>query len=144
MDDNAGDLNPSYTEDITMDFNHATRGGTPTRRPRHAETERSHAMDDYFVQMKSLDEQQRLLFQNEFITRRKDVSTGVILCLFLGGLGLHRVYMGQPGIGAVYAIFCWTFVPTLIGLVECFLMPSRIRKYNVSLAHEVAAKLKAL
>ena len=41
-----------------------------------------------------------------------------LLALFLGGLGLHRFYLGRPLSGVVYLVFCWTFVPALIGLVE--------------------------
>lgn len=31
---------------------------------------------------------------------------------------LHKFYLGQTGLGIVYLIFFWTFIPALIGLVE--------------------------
>ena len=101
-------------------------------------------MDDDVTLMKDLNDQERLMFQNELNARRKDVTVGVVLCLFLGGLGAHRFYMGQFGLGAAYAIFVWTFVPTAVALVECFLMPGRVRAHNAAVATEIAGKLKAL
>ena len=41
-----------------------------------------------------------------------------ILALLLGGLGLHKFYLGQTGKGILYLIFCWTYIPGILGLVE--------------------------
>lgn len=41
-----------------------------------------------------------------------------ILALLLGGLGIHRFYLGQIWLGILYLVFCWTYVPTIIGVVE--------------------------
>lgn len=38
--------------------------------------------------------------------------------IFLGGLGVHKFYMGKVGMGILYLLFCWTFIPALIGLIE--------------------------
>lgn len=43
-----------------------------------------------------------------------------IFALFLGGLGIHRFYLGQNGKGILYLIFCWTFIPALIALFDFF------------------------
>lgn len=48
----------------------------------------------------------------------KSRSAGFLLAFFLGGIGAHRFYLGQPGIGLVYVLFCWTLVPGLVGLME--------------------------
>ena len=40
--------------------------------------------------MKDLTDQERLMFQTEMGTRRKNPTTGVVLALFLGGFGAHR------------------------------------------------------
>ena len=48
----------------------------------------------------------------------KSRVTAAILALFLGGLGIHKFYLGQTGIGVVYLIFCWTFIPAILGLIE--------------------------
>ena len=38
--------------------------------------------------------------------------------IFLGGLGIHKFYLGQIGWGIVYLIFCWTAIPELVGFIE--------------------------
>ncbi|MBB4632978.1 NINE protein [Sphingosinicella soli] len=40
-----------------------------------------------------------------------------ILAILLGGLGIHRFYLGQ-GWGIFYLLFCWTFVPSIIAFFE--------------------------
>jgi hypothetical protein len=45
-------------------------------------------------------------------------STAVLLAIFLGGLGAHKFYLGQGLAGVLYLIFCWTFIPALIGFIE--------------------------
>jgi TM2 domain-containing membrane protein YozV len=30
----------------------------------------------------------------------------------------HKFYLGQTGLGVVYLLFCWTFIPALIALIE--------------------------
>ena len=41
-----------------------------------------------------------------------------LLGIFLGGLGIHKFYLGKIGQGIVYILFCWTFIPALIGFIE--------------------------
>lgn len=41
-----------------------------------------------------------------------------LLALFLGGLGIHKFYLGQVGMGILYLLFCWTFIPSLVGFIE--------------------------
>lgn len=48
----------------------------------------------------------------------KNKSTAGLLALLLGGLGIHKFYLDEPGLGILYLLFCWTFIPALIGLVE--------------------------
>lgn len=52
------------------------------------------------------------------ITEEKSRTTAAILAIFLGGLGLHKFYLGKPLHGAFYILFCLTFIPALIGLIE--------------------------
>ncbi len=65
----------------------------------------------------------------------KDKATAAILAFFLGGLGIHRFYLNQAGLGIIYLLFCWTFIPVLISLVDfiAFLAMSKDEfdsKYN--------------
>lgn len=48
----------------------------------------------------------------------KSKTTATILCLFLGGFGIHRFYLGQSGIGLLYLLFCWTFIPAILALID--------------------------
>ena len=58
--------------------------------------------------MRDLTEQERTLFLAELGGSRKDTTVAVLLCLFLGGLGAHRFYLGQSLLGILY-ICC--FIP---------------------------------
>lgn len=50
--------------------------------------------------------------------RIKSRVTAAILAILLGGIGAHKFYIGRIGLGILYLIFCWTYIPTLIGLIE--------------------------
>jgi TM2 domain-containing membrane protein YozV len=41
-----------------------------------------------------------------------------ILAILLGGIGVHKFYMGKIGMGILYIVFCWTGIPSLIGIIE--------------------------
>ncbi len=41
-----------------------------------------------------------------------------LFALLLGGLGIHKFYLGQVGWGVLYLLFCWTFIPAIVGLIE--------------------------
>lgn len=41
----------------------------------------------------------------------------IALALFLGGVGVHRFYVGKVGSGFLYLIFCWTFIPAILALI---------------------------
>ena len=48
----------------------------------------------------------------------KNRTTAGILAILLGGLGVHKFYLGETGMGILYLLFCWTSIPSLIGLIE--------------------------
>lgn len=50
----------------------------------------------------------------------KDRSVAIVLALFLGGLGAHRFYLGEFKKGALYLVFCWTFIPLFVALYDAF------------------------
>ncbi len=45
-----------------------------------------------------------------------------LLAFFLGGFGAHKFYLGRPGLGVLYLLFCWTLIPGLIAFVEFFIL----------------------
>ena len=99
---------------------------------------------DEFALMQNMTNEQRVLFQAQLSGRRKDSTTGVLLAVFLGGLGVHHFYLGNVGIGVFYVLFCWTFIPAIVALLEAFAMPGRVRSYNNRMAGEIATQIKAL
>ena len=54
------------------------------------------------------------------VRQRTPVSKAALLLLtfFLGGMGAHKFYLGKYWQGALYLVFCWTYIPALAALVE--------------------------
>jgi TM2 domain-containing membrane protein YozV len=52
------------------------------------------------------------------LTYPKSRSIAILLALLLGGLGIHKFYLNRPGWGVIYLLFCWTFIPTILGFLE--------------------------
>jgi len=48
----------------------------------------------------------------------KNKVVAALLAFFLGGIGVHKFYLGQTGMGIAYLLFCWTGIPALIALIE--------------------------
>lgn len=68
---------------------------------------------------------------------KSKVAAGV-LGIFLGGIGVHKFYMGKAGLGVLSILFCWTGIPAIVGFVEgiIYLTMSDInfqQKYRVRL-----------
>ncbi len=55
-----------------------------------------------------------------FVMVKPQKSKGVatILALLLGGLGIHKFYLDKQFQGLLYLVFCWTFIPAIIALIE--------------------------
>lgn len=53
---------------------------------------------------------------------RKDRITAALLAFFLGGIGVHHFYLGNTFRGVIYLLFCWTFIPGIIALVEFIML----------------------
>jgi len=49
---------------------------------------------------------------------RKSKTTAALLALLVGGLGAHHFYLNNVALGIVYLVFCFTFIPALIALIE--------------------------
>jgi len=48
----------------------------------------------------------------------KNRAIAVVLALVLGSFGAHKFYLGSVGLGVVYLLLCWTFIPGIIGFIE--------------------------
>lgn len=65
----------------------------------------------------------------------KNKNTATLLAIFTGIIGGHRFYLGQFGLGMLYLVSSWTFVPLFLGILDAlvFLFQSDERfneKYN--------------
>ena len=45
-------------------------------------------------------------------------TTAALFAFFFGWLGAHKFYVGQAGLGILYLLFCWTFVPAIVAFIE--------------------------
>jgi len=84
----------------------------------------------------------------QYDAAKKSNGVAYLLWFFLGGLGVHRFYLGQTGSGAAMAILCvasWITTPIVIGffglgilgiwwLVDAFLIPGIVTRVNQELA----------
>ncbi|MED2037496.1 TM2 domain-containing protein [Bacillus wiedmannii] len=50
--------------------------------------------------------------------KHKSKTLGYVLALFLGGLGAHAFYYKKYTRGILYFLFCWTYVPVLLGWID--------------------------
>lgn len=73
------------------------------------------------------------------VRQHSHVSKAVLLLLtfFFGFLGAHRFYLRSWGLGTLYLVFFWTFIPALVALIEfivfCFTSSERLNeKYSSS------------
>ncbi|MCD7034486.1 TM2 domain-containing protein [Metabacillus sp. GX 13764] len=48
----------------------------------------------------------------------KNKYIAAALGIFTGGFGIHKFYLGKPGQGLLYILFCWTGIPEVLGVIE--------------------------
>lgn len=65
----------------------------------------------------------------------KSKSVAAILAIFIGGLGIHKFYLGKILPGIIYLVLCWTCIPSIIAFIEGILFITMSesefnRKYN--------------
>ena len=54
-------------------------------------------------------------------TTRSKTSAG-LFAFFLGGIGVHKFYLGQVAAGVLYLLFCWTLIPAFIAFIEALVL----------------------
>jgi len=102
-----------------------------------------------------LNPQELALFESEMNKRRKSVGLAYVLLLFLGGLGVHRFYLGFPklavaqlvcfivgiftvliGVGVVFLAFT-----SVVAIVDLFLTPGLTDRANERTEREILSQL---
>ncbi len=54
-------------------------------------------------------------------TGTKSRVIAIVLALLVGSIGVHKFYLGRIGMGILYLVFCWTFVPAIVAFVEAII-----------------------
>lgn len=65
----------------------------------------------------------------------KSKLAAVLFAFFLGSFGFHKFYLGKIGMGVLYLLLCWTFIPGVLGIIEGILLlimsdEDFVRKYG--------------
>ncbi len=65
----------------------------------------------------------------------RDKNVAGILALFFGWIGIHRFYLGQVGLGILYALLFWSGISAVLGLIDAIVFFSMDKdafdiKYN--------------
>ncbi len=81
------------------------------------------------------------IFYEQYEAARRDEVVGILLALFLGVFGAHHFYLRRTGLGILYCLFFWSGITAVMGLIECFFMPARVREFNAIQAAGIAASL---
>jgi len=82
------------------------------------------------------------VFYQQYESVRRDEVVGILLALFLGTFGIHHFYLRRTGLGILYLCFFWAFgITTMLGIIECFFMPCRVREFNAIQAAGIASML---
>jgi len=85
----------------------------------------------------SLSEGSKASYVLTYNARKKSAVVALLLTIFLGGIGAHKFYLGKPVLGILYLVFCWTFIPGIVALVEAFTVAGAVRDMNKISADEL-------
>jgi TM2 domain-containing membrane protein YozV len=86
------------------------------------------------VMLPQMTEQQQATFNAYYSSTQRDELTGVLLALLLGSFGAHHFYLRRTGLGVFYLVLFWTGIPAILGIIEAFFMPERVRRFNAQQA----------
>ncbi len=84
---------------------------------------------------KDLSADERVQFDLQYATRRKNPTTALLLSLFLGTLGVDRFYVGDTGLGiakllTLGGLWIWA-------LIDWFLIMGAARRKNEQAIHQI-------
>ena len=89
----------------------------------------------------NMTDHQRAWFYAEFAQARRDEVIGVLLAIFLGNFGVHQFYIRRNGLGILYLCLFWTGISAILGFIDAFFMPGRVRRYNAEQAVYIAGQI---
>ena len=85
---------------------------------------------------------QRGAFDSRYEDKKKDPTTALLLCLILGGIGAHEFYLNNINKGVVYLLFCWTFIPAFVALIQLFTIQKRVKDENDVVTQKILNGIK--
>jgi TM2 domain-containing membrane protein YozV len=103
------------------------------------ETQRSEMAINQIIS--HLPQDKQMLFFMQYNNMQKNPTTAILWALFLGGVGGHKFYMGEAGLGVLYLLFCWTYIPGIIAFIELFTLSGKVANYNEQKARELSMML---
>ena len=80
--------------------------------------------------MPQMTPEQQATFNAYYPSTQRDELLGVLLAVLLGSFGAHHFYLRRNGLGVLYLVFFWTGIPAILGIIEAFFMPDRVRRFN--------------
>ncbi len=89
----------------------------------------------------SIPDNNQMMFLMQYNVQKRNPVVAVVLALFLGGIGAHKFYLGQTGMGILYLVFCWTYIPAIVAFFEAFTLTRTVHHRNRNMARELAAML---
>lgn len=52
----------------------------------------------------------------------KSKVVAAVLAFILGGIGIHKFYLGRTGAGIMYLLFCWTYIPAFLAFFDAIIL----------------------
>jgi TM2 domain-containing membrane protein YozV len=86
------------------------------------------------IAMPQMTPEQQATFNIYYPSTQRDELLGVLLAVLLGSFGAHHFYLRRNGLGILYLVFFWTGIPAILGIIEAFFIPGRVRRFNVEQA----------
>jgi TM2 domain-containing membrane protein YozV len=84
--------------------------------------------------MPQMTTEQQAIFNVYYPSTQRDELLGVLLAVLLGSFGAHHFYLRRNALGVVYLCLFWTGIPGILGIIEAFFMPGRVRQFNAEQA----------
>lgn len=84
--------------------------------------------------MPQMTPEQQATFNIYYPSTQRDELLGVLLAVLLGSFGAHHFYLRRNAWGLAYLLLFWTGIPAILGIIEAFFMPARVRQFNAEQA----------
>jgi len=94
--------------------------------------------------VKELDENERVIFFNQYQSEKRSVSIAVLIALTFGFFGFQKFYLGNVRAGVLSILFSWTFFPFFIALLDATQMEKLVYDYNCFAAQQIIDDIKYL